>query len=480
MQASDGVGDSDVDLDLPVAHQELDVSDVDLDLQASLANAALDASDVGSGSDVDLDEPVAKAVGTCALAPCSAADPEADTQYGKLRDFVNASVADTWGDRLVVGAAPHPAGSQTRTIESVLRLAYSAEAPRKCMNAGLGVATRSEAKLLVWTGLSGQQSSGLELLRVEVQGFAHQWLAITRCFDEASMYLTFPKELSSLWIQWQLEALRADRFLSGPDKAVIATALGSKRDGTAHVLCQGGTIRAQGLKNPLIFRPCVVQRTSASNVMEALDRASQVLSTSALQSQWAPFLTLLLLVFSLDRAGSNERMEREVFNALRGSPNILALFVWCFGHSVGLMSGDLLRLTDIVSPMYCLSKLLRLQAYHDTWLTHFVMVLPRSPANPGIVDIKRLAPGTFEDELRVCHDYVDWVARMTALRDFTITSRSHPLSAQADKVDQRRLDILEQLAEVKKYWHINPSKTILKVQHLCDGARVRCKCEGAV
>ena len=213
-----------------------------------------------------------------------------------------------------------------------------------------------------------------------------------------------------------LRQLHLEQYLRREDIVDIRAKIARRTAGTAHMLMQRAFIRWPDGAKEIFIKPCMVQRTTASNLLEALDRSCTEISCAELQ-RLAEKVPLIIFALGTDQARANERIVHELIDKFRNVPNIILFHSWCLGHQCGLATSEHLRMAGIVKAIYCFSKLLRFVEHRDGWFANLLAIIPR---HISITHWSHVP----ENVQRRSDDYIDWLCSVTLLRDFLVRALS--------------------------------------------------------
>ena len=173
---------------------------------------------------------------------------------------------------------------------------------------------------------------------------------------------------------WLVDRLNADKYLTPADIDSLKTAFAEAGKASVHILVQTLNIRTSDWHRDIYVNPIIVQRNTASNLQDGLNRAcASVNSDKILQLAKS---MLVLLAYAMDNASSNERIQKEELLRYRHCPTILVFCFYCSGHVCGNTLSEGIVLTKAVDAMCCLSKILTYMEHRDPFLARLAVVVP--------------------------------------------------------------------------------------------------------
>ena len=265
----------------------------------------------------------------------------------------------TWDKKEVTHAH-----GDTRTLESMQRAAFSR---RTSGQEGKSKAEFLDASVFVWKAFEAKQAHGISKRQDLLATGRVPWLVVSRSFDESGVFCLWPQELAAQFCTWQLDAIRANRWLAETDKArIIAVLSAHKRSGTASCLTERAWVRTPHTVDELFMKARWLQRGTASNLMAALDQSHTFLTKENFNAL-SVSLQLFILTLVFDSSGVNERYFKELIAEFQAHPNILVLPVFCKAHSVGTTMADALSLSGVQGPLYSWARLLKFHKYYTAW-----------------------------------------------------------------------------------------------------------------
>ena len=485
---------------------DLDLNELD-DFDAPLREAAAQGQD-DFGDDIpDLDAPLR--VAAAALDRPAGGDggppgdgdvPTAQGRAGRASDSVNAfldlwdsSVAPTVGDRArrvtqtqqasrTVKLAKRKGLSHpdTRTVENAGRLAMLKQPPGQDDQQGSGTfafaqaLTRETAErhLIkeirhIWDGVQdhGRTPSGTK------------WITLGKSGDETCFAVRLSEKECAIWVEWLLRKLRANRYLEDDDIQKCSRVLKARQVGLVHLLGQGVSIRwdegsTQSSVRDVPVVACGVQRTSASNYLQATEKhPDEVLSFQYFKDCVAPFLAFSYVVMGSDEGSGPVRSAKDVCEMYRDVENVSVLSLNCKGHVVGNASGEAMELEGSLTFLVRWSKLLRQFETYNTWLAGQAVDAARKIGS----NILPAAPGDFSAEKSNSDQFWDRLAECTVYRDTVTQSITHPLepsellTAEAQDAFKQRLDRAKGLVTECKLLVQHIPRNLEAAQHICFG-----------
>ena len=187
---------------------------------------------------------------------------------------------------------------------------------------------------------------------------------------------------------------------------------------------------------------------------EVLATTMPEVTTSTLMYDICPLVGLAFYFLALDKASGNERVIAEFVDETKLCPNLILICTYCFGHGLGLASGESISMYGIINTLYSFAKLVKHHSYHDEFMTHMAYSL-RQKAN-----WRRQLPMDQPTLIMESHAYIDRLAEIIVLRDFSTAASSaslHTGDLDSEAGRQVAKSIKEDaVAHLKEYWVVNP------------------------
>ena len=379
-----------------------------------------------------------------------------------LAAFVNRHIADSLGDFVPSCDQSGPVGhSRARTLGSVLRDAFAPAAAN---------ARSNDSMALVLQALEDEQHKGVEQVLNKLG--SGSFFFVSRRFDEATHYVQYTPAVSAKALEWLLESLHADTFLSQDNIAELSQGLQNLRCGVSHFMVQRTCIRwGQGPKESsvVITRPMLIQRTSASNIRSALDTSHPALSFKHLLEHVAPRVGVLVLHMACDSASANVRVMKELADELQHFPNTVLLCSPCLAHQAGIITQACIDRQGVLNNLFSVCKILKQAEYHDRWLASMSVWVAVN------LDYILLDAADAQARRSASERRIDFICKITLLRPGRVRSAAHPNAPQPKKAAKNESVIRQQVLELKRYWH-PCGRGVGLPTHFCDGSKQKCQC----
>ena len=435
--------------------------DVDLDLEPP-------SNSPSSEADLDLHatEPVAS-TGALSGRACGL-----EATFNEMQRQVGAFVRHSGLDE--AAAASHPA---TTNLAHMMKLAFLSKPPRRDSLQGQSVRAYGEAQSLVWQAMAEQQQEGIKAVFDSIRsncigGLDRQesdcrWLFVSRRYDETSMWLQYPAGIRASWLQWLFEELEANRLLSEHDLQQLGGMLAGATHGLGHVLTQRAVLAygegGRTHRSQVVIPPCLIQRTSASNLCAALD-AFKPLCFQYLLQDVSPYTGFLLVHLGSDHFSSNDRLHRELVDLMDKWQNVGVMAAFCSAHDLGNTCAEAPGIKAIAGKLHQLVNLTRQLEYRDKFLTSMgVCIRLSGPA------IRPISPATATGPRQLARDAIRRLMVFTMLREHNISGKREYPGRQYE--EDAKIGPL--VTDLCRYWHFNVDD-FSKIEHLCDFTSCKC------
>ena len=393
-------------------------------------------------------------------------DGGVDDCDSRLRAFTNQHVAPNVGSMIATPEAIQQYArthSGTAPVQRLLRSAFSGT--RNCGNADVGHSDWANAIDLTWVSFEGAQGDGINCKIEEIQRHNHQWASFFIGFDESFVMTTLSPAHHRLYKEALLQELKVETVLDQCDIDTICEQSTAHKAGGVHMLVQNCAMLLKGFKSEIICPAKWVQNTKAATLLKAIGPEHEALKLQHIHKLLQFFVGLCMLFFSGDHASSNMKLERIVNYIFADNDNAIVLFGWCFAHSIGIIACDTLKASNVMSMMYCLSRLLTQYHYRELWWSNYIMVMSSR------VRILRVH-AVLQPMKRASDEYWDFVCEVTLLKRFATRSRSFFDHLLTDKDKAQKLQLLECVSNLKETLTVDVKRGIFDVYHICFGREI--------
>ena len=389
-----------------------------------------------------------------------------DDEHAKLKQIVNTSAISWVGWEMALEEASgsttvHPL---TRNLEGTQRTCWGQAAPGEA-SANKGACEAVVLKSMERRMVKGVKRKISDCKLRHLKGL-ESFFNLSLRHDTTSQMVGLSEDQCKKRYEESFNALMSEPYLTQADKDRLADVLKRQRTALIHILTSRCRIRWGPRKQDserVVTRPLAIASTSSKSIAGGVRQLIPDYDLYDLIDDVSSSVGWFTLHMGTDSASGVERHNVELGHFLKPYSNVCLNWRYCGVHDAEHLVEETMLEQNTANRMYQMSKLLRNADYSDSWLTGMAKLVAKADMVDG-----SSAEAVLEAR-RESDEFIDRVCKTSIYREHTVKARSHPSLGERSKAADIPEELLEKVANVKKFWQCR-SKRFRRRRHLCNYA----------